>query len=130
VSSGDLKSVEDAIVIDVTSGTAIVKGDVCHLESDGFWDPVTTADCGKFGVALDAASGAAELVRMLIWGEIEVKATAAAIAKGALIIAGTTGFVVDAGTISETTVLATIVGTAMTAFDSGGQGTIWVGLVG
>jgi hypothetical protein len=129
MASGDLKS-EDAIVIEVTSGVAITKGDLCHIESDGFWDPCTTADCGKFGVALDAASGAAELVRMCIWGEVEVKATAAAIAKGALLIAGTTGFVVDAGTISETTVLATLCGTAMTAFDSGGQGVLFVGLVG
>jgi hypothetical protein len=128
MASGDMKG--ECEVIEVTSGAAIVIGDLCHIESDGFWDPCTTADTGKFGVALDAASGAAELVRMVVKGKIEVKATAAAIAKGAYVIAGTTGFVVDVGTLSETSVYGTIVGTAITAFDSGGQGTIELGLVG
>jgi len=127
MASGDMKG--ECIVLEVTSGIAIVKGDVVHIESDGFWDPVTTADCGKFGVALDAAAGAAELVRVVVKGPVEVKATAAAIAKGALVIAGTTGFVVDAGTISETTVAYTVVGTALTAFGSSGQGTIYVGVM-
>lgn len=126
---GDIKG-DNAIIITVTSGVAIAIGDVCHIEADGYWDVCTTGDTGKFGVALDAASGAAENIRMLIFGEVEVKATAAVIAKGAYVIAGTTGYVVDAGTISETTVMGTIVGTAMEAFESGGLGTIFVGLVG
>ena len=127
MASGDLKG-EECIVITVTSGAATVIGDVVHMESDGFFDPVTTNDTGTFGVALDAAAGAAENIRVCIWGRVEVKATAAVIAKGALVIAGTTGFVVDAGVIAETTVTSTVVGTAVTAFDSSGQGVIWVGL--
>ena len=128
MASGDLKS-EDCKVITVTAGATTVIGDFVHMESDGKWDPVTTGDTGKFAVALDAAVDTGTM-RICIWGPVEVKATAAAIAKGAYVIAGTTGFVVDAGSIIETTVYGTIMGTAMTAFASSGQGIVWVGLVG
>ena len=128
MASGDLKG-DECIVMLLQAGGANAIGDVVHFESDGYFDLVTTGDTGKFGVALDAATAEADYIRVCVWGRVEVKATAAAIKKGALVVAGTTGFVVDAGSITETTVYATIVGTAMSAFDSGGQGVIWVGLV-
>ena len=126
MASGDLKS-EECVIITVTLGATTKVGDICCVKADGKWDPVTTGDQGKFGVALDAGvdTGTA---RMCIWGPVEVKATAAAIPKGELIKAGTTGYAVKQGAIAETTVYGLIVGMAMTAFDSGGQGTLWVGL--
>jgi len=131
MASGDLKDVDKSTVITVTAGaSAIAIGDVVHFkQSDGLWYTVTTGDLGKFGVALDATAGSGT-IRVCIWGEVEVKATAAAIAKGAYVIPGTTGFVVDAGTLDATSILGKLVGTAMTAFTSGGQGILWVGLVG
>jgi len=129
MASGDLKS-DDCIVITAVSEAATLKGDVCHLETaSGVWSPITTGDAGPFGVALEAGPLGTETLRYCIWGPVEVTATAAAIPKGDHVIAGTTGFVKKEATIAETTVILSIVGTAMTAFDSSGQGTVWVGLV-
>jgi len=129
MASGDLKRGEHEVITAMCGASAVAKGDVVHFkDSDGLWYTTTTNDLGKFGVALDASAGSTS-IRICIFGRVEVKATAAAIAKGGYVIAGTTGFVVDAGTISETTVYGTIVGTAVTAFTSGGQGTIFVGLM-
>ena len=129
MASGDLKG-EECKVIKVTAGGTVAVGDLVHLViATGKWNTCTTSDPGKFGVALDAGVDTG-IIRVCIFGQVEVKATAAAIAKGALVTAGTTGFVVDAGTLSATTVVGTIVGTAMTAFASGGQGIVWIGLVG
>ena len=119
---GDLKG--DNIVIKVVSGGAVVKGQVVHIEADTFWDPVVDTDTGKFGVSIDAAAGAAEDIRVCIWGKVDVTAHLA-IAKGECVMAATTGKVAatDHGAIGEN------VGTAMEAFDSSGTGTIFVGLV-
>jgi len=128
MASGDIKSaVDDCVIITVTLGATTKVGDICCVKADGKWDPVTTDDQGKFGVALDAGvdTGTA---RMLIWGQVEVKATAATIPKGELIKAGTTGFAVKQGAIAETNIYGLVVGTAMTAFASSGQGTVFVGL--
>ena len=121
---GDLKGSEN-VVIKVTSGAAVVKGEVVHIESDTYWDPVVDTDTGKFGVALDAASGAAEDIRVCIWGRVDVTADIGTIAEAEVVMAATTGKVAatDHGAIGEN------VGTAMEAFDSSGTGTIWVGLV-
>lgn len=125
---GDIKG-DEAVVITVTSGAAITVGQVVHLEADTFWDPTAASDKGKFGVALDAAAGAAEEIRIVIWGRVEVTATAAAIAKGAIVMADT------AGAVTETDFAAGVdtsenVGTAMEAIGSAETGTIWVGLGG
>lgn len=124
MTAGDLKG-DECVVITVTSGAAITVGQVVHLEADGYWDPVVDTDTGKFGVALDAASGAAETIRVCIYGRVEVTATAATIAKGQCVMAGSTGKVAktDYGAIGET------FATAMEAFSSGGNGTIFMGLV-
>ncbi len=126
MASGDLKS-EDCIVIEVTYGASNTIGDLVHWESDGKWDKTASADAGKFGVALDTAADT-ELGRVCIWGPVEVTATAATISKGELVVADA-GTVKTAGTISETTVAYTVVGTAMTDFASGGQGIVWIGMV-
>lgn len=128
MAAGDLKGPE-CVVITVTSGAAITVGQVVHLEADGKWDPTAASDKGKFGVAIDAASGADETVRVCIWGRVEVTATAAAIAKGALVMAD------DSGAVTQTdwaggTVTAENVGTAMEAIASGETGTVWIGLGG
>lgn len=120
---GDLKGPE-CVVVEVTSGAAVVKGQVVHIEADTYWDPVVDTDTGKFGVALDAAAGAAEDIRVCIWGRVDVTAHNT-IAEAEVVMAATTGKVAatDHGAIGEN------VGTAMEAFDSSGTGTIWVGLV-
>lgn len=126
---GDLKS-EICTVIEVQAGGAVAKGDLVHLEADGYWDKTASADIGKFGVALDAATSEGDYIRVCIWGPVELASSAAAIAKGAYVIADA-GVVKDAGTITETTVYGTIVGTAMAAVgSSGGNLPVWIGLVG
>ena len=122
---GDLKG-DECKVITGTSGVAITVGQVVHLESDGFWDPVVDTDTGKFGVSLDAAAAAAAEVRVCIWGPVEVTSTGTAIKAGSVVMGGTTGeiAITDNGAVGEN------VGTAMTAFDASGVGTLWVGLVG
>lgn len=125
---GDLKGPE-CVVITVTSGAAVAVGQVVHLESDTYWDPTAAGDHGKFGVALDAASAAAETIRVCIWGRAEVTATAADIAKGALVMADTAGAVTETDWAAGT-VTAEHVGTAMEAIASGDTGTVWIGLLG
>lgn len=126
---GDLKGPE-CVVVEVTSGAAVTVGQVVHIEADdGFWDPVVDNDLGKFGVAIDAASAAAETIRVCIWGRVDVAATAATIDEFALVMAGTTGDITAADWAAGVDT-SSICGTAMEAFASGGTGTIWVGLVG
>lgn len=123
MAAGDLKG-EECIVIAVTAGTTVTAGQVVHLEADGYWDPVVDTDTGKFGVALDSGV-VTGTIRVCIYGRVEVTATAATIAKGQCVMAGSTGLVAktDYGAIGET------FATAMEAFSSGGTGTIFVGLV-
>jgi hypothetical protein len=128
MAAGDLRG-EECIVIMVQYGATNAVGDVVHLEADGKWDGVVATDLGKFGVALDAGVDT-EYGRVCIWGRCEVTATAAAIAKGSYVVAGSTGRVAQVGTLDATSVLGLLVGTAMEAFQSSGTGTIWVGLVG
>lgn len=127
MASGDLKG-EECIVIEVTAGASNTIGDLVHWEqADGKWDKTADADYGKFGVALDTAADT-EKMRVCIWGPVEVTATAAAIAKGAYVIADA-GTVKESPALAETTVYGTIVGVAMTAFTSGGQGIVWIGMM-
>ena len=125
MAAGDIKD-ERAVVVELTAGEAIAKGQVVHLEADGYWDPAILTDTGKFAVAIEAAAGALSKFRGVIWGPVEVTATAAEIPKGAQVMAGSTGLVVlsDWGVYGET------LGTTMEAFASGGVQTIWMGLVG
>jgi len=115
----------EAVVMELTAGAAITKGQVVHLESDGYWDPVIDTDTGKFAVAIEAAAAAASTFRAVVWGRAEVTIGAGNIAKGGVAMAATTGTILatDHGAIGEN------VGTVMEACSSSGTGTIWVGLV-
>jgi hypothetical protein len=123
MAAGDLKG-EECVVIPVTAGATVTKGQVVHLEADGKWDPGAVADTGKFGVTLDAGDDT-DTIRVCIWGRVEVTATAATIDKGATVMAGASGAVLasDYGAIGEN------VGTAMEAFSASGTGTVWIGMV-
>lgn len=143
---GDIKG-EEAIVQVLTAGTAVTKGDVVHLESDGKWDPVVLTDKGKFAVAIEAAAADGAEFRAVVWGRVEVTATAATIAAWQNVVAGSTGKIVAAADMvaldapasyAEVGVQAEFdkildprifVGTVTEAFGSGATGTLWVGLV-
>ena len=125
MAAGDIKD-ERAVVVELTAGAEITKGEVVHLEADdGKWDPVVDNDKGKFAVAIEAAAAADAKFRAVVWGPVEVTATAAAIAEFELVMPGSTGKV----TKEDWVVVGETVGTAMKAFASGGVQTIWVGLV-
>lgn len=120
---GDLKG-ENHIIKTLTAGAAVAKGQVVHLEADGKWDPCAADDVGPFAVAIEAAAADTNTFDAVIYGKVEVKATAAAIGLCAYVEAGATGLVAAAahGAVGE------IVGQAMEAFASGGTQTIFVGL--
>lgn len=123
MAAGDLKG-DECSCIKVTLGASATKGQVLHLESDGYWDPVADSDKGKFAVAVEDGDAGDEILAC-IWGRVEVTATAAAINKGATVMAGSTGLVAssDYGAVGENA------GTAMEAIASGEAGTVWIGLV-
>lgn len=127
MTAGDLKG--ECQVIKVEAGTTVAVGDVVHIESDNYFDPVGDTDVGKFGVALDAATTEGDDIRIVIWGPVEVTADGA-IAKGEVVMpptaGGTAGRVIatDHGAVGEN------IGTAMEAASAAGSTlTIWVGLV-
>jgi len=126
MAAGDVKG-DEAVILAVTAGIAIVKGDLVHLESDGYWDPTTTDDIGKFGVAIEAASGAAETVRVVIWGPVEVDCSGN-VSKGALGQPGLTGQVATQSFTNDSSG-NTIAGTFMESGTDLGTATFWVGLV-
>lgn len=123
MAAGDIMDAKRAQVIEVAAGGAVAVGDLVHIEADGYWDKTASGDVGKFGVALDAAAAEGDKIRVGVEGDFEVKASAAAIAKGAYVIADA-GVVKDAGTIDATTLAGSIVGYTKTAFASGGNGVI------
>ena len=124
MAAGDVKG-DNAIVIKLTAGAAVVKGQVVHMEADFKFDPCIGTDTGKFAVAIEAASGDTVEFRAVIFGEVEVTA-GGAITQGANVIASTTG---EAATSAGATATNLHVGTAMEAIASGETGTIFVGLV-
>lgn len=146
MSVGDIKG-DEAVVSRLTAGAAVTKGDVVHLESDGKWDPVVAGDVGKFAVAIDDASADGVTFRAVVWGRVEVAASAAAIAAWQNVIAASTGLIAKAvdmvaldapASYVEATVQTELdkiqdprkfVGTVTEAFLSSGTGTLWVGLV-
>jgi len=127
MTAGDLKGA--CTVIQVDAGTTVTKGQVVHIEGDGYWDPVVDTDVGKFGVAIDAATSEGDDIRVVIWGPVEVT-SAAAIPKGSVVMAPTAGdaagrvIKTDHGAIGEN------IGTAMEAAGAAASTlTVWVGLV-
>ena len=123
---GDLKG-DECIVVTGTCGVTLTKGQAVHLEADGFWDSVVDNDVGKFGVAIEAAAtGETSEVRVCIWGPVECTATGTAIKQFSALMPGTTGKV----SLTDNAAVGEAFGTAMTAFDASGVGTVFVGLVG
>lgn len=145
MAAGDLKG-EEAICIKVTLGATTTVGQVIALQADGKWDPVATGMPGKFAVALEAG-GDTDEVMACVYGRVEVTATAATIPKGSHVVAGSTGKIMKATAMTALDAPATyveatmqtelnkiqdprlLVGTAMEAFESGGNGTLFVGMV-
>jgi hypothetical protein len=122
---GDIKGTS-AVVIDLLAGATIVKGDVVHLVlADGDYVPAVDTDIGKFAVAIEAAADTAKF-KAVIFGPVEVKATNAAIANGALVMAGTTAKVAKADATGCAN--GEVLGTAMAAFGANDLQTIWLGL--
>ena len=127
MAAGDIKD-ERAVVMTLLAGAAVAKGEVVHLVlADGDYVPAANEDIGKFAVAIEAAADTEDF-RAVIYGPVEVTATAVAIAKGALVMAGTTGKVAKAD--ANGCAVGEVLGTAMEAFGSGGVQTIWLGLIG
>jgi len=125
MAAGDIKG-EEAIVVFVTAGAAVAKGDLVHVElDDGKWDPVAADDVGKFGVAIEAASADGVSFRCCVYGRVEVTASAAAIAKGEYLEAGGAGIVRAA----VLTVYGEVAGFAFEAFGSSGTATMFVGVM-
>jgi hypothetical protein len=124
MAAGDIKGTGDEVVIYVTAGAAVTKGQGVHMESDDHnWDPVTDADKGKFGVALETADSGAEFPT-LIKGKVEVTASGTIYAGGVVMAAaGGTFAMSDHGQIGENA------GTAMTGAANGATFTLYVGLV-
>ncbi len=125
MAAGDVKG-DNAIIIKLVAGAAVAKGQLVDMQADTFFDPSAAAATGKFAVAIEAAAAAADEFRAVVYGEVEVTASAAAISKGTTVIAA------DTGLVAQVAVPASIwlnVGTSMEAFASSGTGTIFVGLV-
>jgi len=127
MAAGDIKD-ERVVILTLTAGAAVAKGQVVNLQTDGKYDPCAASGKGKFAVAIEAASGDTVEFRAVVWGPVEVTATAAAIPKGAIVMADTAGTVTKTDWVAGT-ITAEHVGTAMEAFGSGEVQTIWVGLV-
>lgn len=126
MAAGDIKG-EEAVCLYLTSGSAIAKGDLLNIDSDGFWDPTTTGDIGKFAVACEAATGAAEEIRCVIWGRVEVDCSGAVV-EGALGKPGTLGTVAVQAYTEDSSGNSNC-GTFMEAAADAGVATLWVGLV-
>ena len=120
---GDIKG-ESAIVRNLEAGATVAIGDVVQIKADNKFDPAgSAATVGKYAVAItDATDG--NMFRGVIWGMVEVTATAVAIGAHQIVQSGASGTIaLSAGTNP-------VVGTTMDDFDAGGTGTLFVGLVG
>jgi|LGOV01.1.fsa_nt_gb hypothetical protein len=122
MTAGDIKG-DEAVVIKVTPGETIAKGQLIDTSANGKFFVSAVDGTGKFAVAIEAMTADTD-ARAVVWGRVEVTATAAAIAAGQSVEAGAAGTVRLAayGAAYE------VAGTAMEDFVTSGTGTIWVGL--
>lgn len=126
MAAGDIKD-ERVVVMTLLAGGAVAKGEVVHLVlADGDYVPAADTNIGKFAVAIEAAADTEEF-RAVIYGPVEVTAINAAIAKGALVMAGSTGKVAKAD--ANGCAVGEVLGTAMEAFGANGVQTVYVGLI-
>ena len=122
MAAGDIKG-DEAVVMMITPGETVTKGQVLDASANGKFFVAADAGKGKFAVAIEAMVADTD-ARAVVWGRVEVTATAAAIYAGQAVMAATSGAVVlaDYGASDEQ------VGTAMEDIGSAETGTIWVGL--
>lgn len=108
---------EECEIRKITYGTTVTKGQLLHLEDDGYWDPAADADAGEFAVAMyDGVE--ADIKPAVLYGRVGVTfGSTVAVKKGKVMMAGATGTVVktDNGAVGEN------VGKLMT--DAAGSGT-------
>ena len=123
--AGDLKG-EEAIVIMVTPMVDIAKGLVGECSANGQFIVGAEGAFGKACVAVEALTAGTDGLAC-IWGRVEVAATAAAIYAGQAVMYGATG---EVAIDDEPDTRPERIGTAMEDFESEGNGTIWLGLVG
>ena len=127
MTAGDVKG-DEMEIWELTAGSAIAKGGLVHIESDGYWDPCTTGSLGKFAVAIEAADGAASLFRAVVKGKVEVDCSGN-VAKGARGIAGTLGTVASQLFTDESGNNVYAAGTFTEAGTDAGTATFFVGLI-
>lgn len=125
MAAGDIKGPE-VITVKLVAGVPVTKGQVVGMQTDDLFDPAILTDTGKFAVAIEDAAAVNDTFLAVIWGRVEVTASAAAITPGAIVMAATTGLVVAADTPAA---VGVNVGTATEAFAVSGNGTVFVGLV-
>ena len=125
MAAGDLKG-EEAIVIMITPMVNATKGQVMECSANGQFIIGTTGAFGKAVVATQAMVAGTDNLAC-IWGRVEVAATAAAIYAGQAVMYGAAG---EVAIDDEPDTRPERVGTAMEDFESNGNGTIWLGLVG
>lgn len=128
MTAGDIMDPTGALVIRATLGATTTVGQVVHIEADdGKWDPAISTDVGKFGVAITAGDDTEE-ASILVKGKVEVTAWTGAVSKGSWVSPVTTGYVKE-WAVADDVSGTTIIGTALEAIDSSGNGTIYVGLI-
>jgi len=122
MAAGDIKG-DEAVVIMITPGETIAKGQVLDASANGSFYIADDSGNGKFAVAIEAMTAGTD-ARAVVWGRVEVTATAAAIYAGQAVMAASAGKVVlaDYGYADEQ------VGMAMEDIASSGTGTAWIGL--
>jgi len=122
MAAGDIKG-DEAVVMMITPGETIAKGQVVDVSANGTFKVAVDTDVGKFAVAIEAMTSGTD-ARAVVWGRVEVTATAAIIYAGQVVMAATGGKVIksDYGAAGEG------IGIAMEDIGSAETGTIWVGL--
>jgi len=122
MAAGDIKG-DEAVVMMITPGETVTKGQVLDSSANGKFFVAADAGKGKFAVAIEAMVADTD-ARAVVWGRVEVTATAAAIYAGQGVMAATSGAVV----LSDNAVFGEVVGTAMEDIGSAETGTVWIGL--
>mgnify|MGYP000164955753 CR=1 FL=1 len=122
MAAGDIKG-DEAVVIMITPGETVTKGQLLDSSANGKFYVGAADDTGKFAVAIEAMVADTD-ARAVIWGRVEVTATAAAIYAGQGVMAGASGAVV----LSDNAVFGEVAGTAMEDIGSAETGTVWIGL--
>lgn len=119
---GDIKG-DEAVVVQVTPGENITKGQVIDCSANGSYFISADTSVGKFAVAIENMVSGTD-GEAVIWGRVEVLTTAA-------IYAGQNAEADAAGTVKVAAygAIGEVVGTLPDDIGSAAVGTIWVGLM-